>query len=281
MDSDDHICPACGKYFQTIKGVNSHLSTARKCEWYRKGKRREMFEDAPEVILDGEAWVEGQGYMEVDEEGHEIYAEGQGQGGSVGQDNAMDRDIEYDIRTLLEYEEVYELIEIPNPVAVGEPGPGPSTAAKSSTGISSRSTSISIDNMTDTDERIVIEHSTAGKVIRMGKNLHDKWRLSFGKDKEGDAIMEGSSSQADGGNPFAPFSSELDWRVAAWAVKDGIGHKSFDRLLAIPGASPIRISTKLPTNISLGQGEPGSHIRQYTWPPPNCGRTAPTCQAVA
>ncbi|KAJ3776370.1 hypothetical protein FB446DRAFT_762900 [Lentinula raphanica] len=34
---------------------------------------------------------------------------------------------------------------------------------------------------------------------------------------------------------FAPFASEMDWRIAEWVVKDGIGHKSFDRLLAIPG----------------------------------------------
>ncbi|KAF8958087.1 hypothetical protein BDZ97DRAFT_1668977 [Flammula alnicola] len=36
-------------------------------------------------------------------------------------------------------------------------------------------------------------------------------------------------------NPFAPFSSELDWRVAQWAVKDGPGHNAFNRLLEIPG----------------------------------------------
>jgi len=34
---------------------------------------------------------------------------------------------------------------------------------------------------------------------------------------------------------FAPFASELDWRVARWAVQEGIGHKSFDRLMVIPG----------------------------------------------
>ncbi|KAG1735953.1 uncharacterized protein EDB91DRAFT_1235852 [Suillus paluster] len=36
---------------------------------------------------------------------------------------------------------------------------------------------------------------------------------------------------------FAPFESELEWRVACWAIQDGIGHKSFDRLMAIPGVS--------------------------------------------
>ncbi|KAF9226844.1 hypothetical protein BS17DRAFT_794275 [Gyrodon lividus] len=41
--------------------------------------------------------------------------------------------------------------------------------------------------------------------------------------------------EGDNVNKFAPFPSELDWRVACWAVQEGIGHKLFDRLLAIPG----------------------------------------------
>ncbi|KAJ6540166.1 hypothetical protein DFH09DRAFT_1249545 [Mycena vulgaris] len=40
---------------------------------------------------------------------------------------------------------------------------------------------------------------------------------------------------ADPPNGFAPFASELDWRIAEWVIKDGPGHKAFDRLLAIPG----------------------------------------------
>ncbi|KAJ7743424.1 hypothetical protein B0H14DRAFT_2308748, partial [Mycena olivaceomarginata] len=34
---------------------------------------------------------------------------------------------------------------------------------------------------------------------------------------------------------FAPFASELDWMIAEWVIKDGPGHKAFDRLLDIPG----------------------------------------------
>ncbi|KAG0702907.1 hypothetical protein DFH29DRAFT_982183 [Suillus ampliporus] len=36
-------------------------------------------------------------------------------------------------------------------------------------------------------------------------------------------------------NKYAPFASEIDWRVAQWAVVDGVGHNSLDHLLAIPG----------------------------------------------
>ncbi|KAF8168381.1 hypothetical protein B0H34DRAFT_646341 [Crassisporium funariophilum] len=50
------------------------------------------------------------------------------------------------------------------------------------------------------------------------------------KNGDGDISMEGE-------NPFFPFLSELDWKVAQWAVKDGPGHSAFNRLLEIPGVS--------------------------------------------
>jgi hypothetical protein len=229
-----------------------------------------LFEDALETIVDGEAWVEGQGYMDVDEEGHEHYNKD-----AITQDHddaASNLDKEYDFGPLLEYDEVYELIEIQNrdPIAIGEAGPGPSSAATSvsaSTSTKLRSTSISIDSGIESDERIVVEHPTAGTAIKMGKSLHDKWKALFAKDIpghkdiDGDTIMEGSSSQGQGSNLFAPFASELDWRVAAWAIKDGIRHKSFDRQLEIPGVSHIRISNNLLTNRSSGQGETRTLLR--------------------
>jgi hypothetical protein len=56
-----------------------------------------------------------------------------------------------------------------------------------------------------------------------------------GVDEDGDVEM----GEEDNVNKFAPFASELDWRVARWAVQEGIGHKSFDRLLAIPGVGDL------------------------------------------
>ena len=35
---DDNVCPACLKSFGTVKGCNRHMSTAKGCSWYRKGK---------------------------------------------------------------------------------------------------------------------------------------------------------------------------------------------------------------------------------------------------
>jgi len=37
---------------------------------------------------------------------------------------------------------------------------------------------------------------------------------------------------------FAPFASELDWRMASWAVQEGIGQKTLDWLLSILGVGP-------------------------------------------
>ena len=69
----------------------------------------------------------------------------------------------------------------------------------------------------------------------MDPTLHKKWRAMYGReDADGDTAM-GEAALPE--QEFAPFASELDWRVARWAVQEGIGHKSLDRLLSIPGVS--------------------------------------------
>ncbi|EGO04582.1 hypothetical protein SERLA73DRAFT_68274 [Serpula lacrymans var. lacrymans S7.3] len=89
----------------------------------------------------------------------------------------------------------------------------------------------------DDKERIEVPHPTAGKVIRMDKTVYERWKREFGAENM-DGDMDMDSDKSDGsGNIFAPFASELDWRVACWAVQDGIGHKLFDRLMAIPGVA--------------------------------------------
>ncbi|KAF8225003.1 hypothetical protein L208DRAFT_1308146 [Tricholoma matsutake] len=94
---------------------------------------------------------------------------------------------------------------------IGQPGPGPSSQANQ------RATNQSRCLDEDDDEG-------AGKVIQMDECLCDHWRQLFREQDNKD-------------NLYAPFASEMDWRVAQWMVKDGIGHKSFDRFLAIPGVT--------------------------------------------
>ena len=90
------------------------------------------------------------------------------------------------------------------------------------------------------DDRETELHSTAGKVIRIDQTIHEKWRQQFGLSGEEDEMRtEGTSDedQHEADHLFYPFASKLDWEVACWAVQEGIGHKAFDRLLAIPGVS--------------------------------------------
>jgi len=108
-------------------------------------------------------------------------------------------------------------------VSIGEDGPGPSTTSHRQ-----RPMERVLDK--DDDSWVKEEYTAngAGKCIHMDTNLHDRWKQHFSCS----SATEVSSNQD---NPYAPFASELDWRIACWVVKDGIGHKSFDRFLSIPG----------------------------------------------
>jgi hypothetical protein len=35
-------CPACSKFFTTLRGRDSHLLQAKSCKWYNWGKLREI-----------------------------------------------------------------------------------------------------------------------------------------------------------------------------------------------------------------------------------------------
>ncbi|KIM60379.1 hypothetical protein SCLCIDRAFT_97257, partial [Scleroderma citrinum Foug A] len=52
--------------------------------------------------------------------------------------------------------------------------------------------------------------------------LHERWTRDFGGKGESDGR-------------FAPFNLEMDWRLAEWAIKSGVGHKQLDCLLRMPG----------------------------------------------
>lgn len=85
------------------------------------------------------------------------------------------------------------------------------------------------------------EHPTAGTVIRMADHLHKRWANLFGTSTPGlDSEMDGSGRpNLDNVNIYHPFASKLDWEIARWMVKDGVGHSSFNRLLNIEGVSTL------------------------------------------
>ncbi|KDQ52859.1 hypothetical protein JAAARDRAFT_699996 [Jaapia argillacea MUCL 33604] len=94
------------------------------------------------------------------------------------------------------------------------------------------------------DTRVSVDHLSAGRVIRVDRGLDEKWRRRF-RDEilggDGDFEM-GDAVDGGGDNPFHPFVSEMDWRVAQWALKESPGHGTFDRLLAIPGLSQTKFN---------------------------------------
>ena len=68
-------------------------------------------------------------------------------------------------------------------------------------------------------------YPSAARILRTDETLHDRWKEIFGG--------EGSDEK------LAPFSLEMDWRIAEWAVKSRTGHKQLDRFLRIPGVSVL------------------------------------------
>jgi hypothetical protein len=200
---DPMVCPACHKRLKTMQGLTAHLRTAKSCQWYKKGKLRSL-------MLPGE----------YDRE-----------------DEVQMRDVEEELPAELE-----ELMDAAEPAQVMEDFHDRLFDLVPMQGEQEHGHSPSPWNNIngaddDVDLRVEVPHPTAGRVIRIDESVHQRWRREFpGVDEEGDVpmedVVEGSSS---GVNRFAPFASELDWRVACWVVQDGIGHKSFDRLMAIPG----------------------------------------------
>jgi hypothetical protein len=207
---EDDTCPACYKVFSTTKGRNCHLLTALSCKWYGRGK---IAEGRSRVVF-------GEG---TDMHVEDIPGNNQEEINSAAHPNPPDIQIDEDL-----FHFIPDLPDLPNEtgVEIGDAGPGPQTSAF-------RQTHRVLDDEDDT--RVTEEHQGAGWKIRMGKTLFDSWQEKFSGtvDQDGDVEME------EGGNKYAPFASEMDWRIARWAVKDGIGHNSFNRLLEIPGVSSL------------------------------------------
>ncbi|EGO18842.1 hypothetical protein SERLADRAFT_443811 [Serpula lacrymans var. lacrymans S7.9] len=194
-----YMCPAeCGRSFATAHAVNTHLGSAKKCLWYRKGKLQSLAIPQPQEDNGEEA------------SGLDMLID----------DEHMEETIGEVIQEL--QEDLFSFIPIAhsNIIDDGENTAGPSL----------HQNSIVLDD--NEDERIEVEHPTAGKVISMDKTLHQRWRREFiAAGGDGKDVEMGEASDPK----FFLFASEMDWRVACWAIQDGIGHQSFNWLLSIPG----------------------------------------------
>jgi len=222
----DRTCPACGRNFKTPQGVLGHLGQSKGCSWYKKGKLRDLGEEGtfehartPDVIV------------------------GEEQEADVDQNSEAGS--EWDPEEAMQQldEELYDLIDLQAPS-----DPAPSRSEDAPQAVAAGPSRHRLDD--EEDNLVEVEHPTAGQVIRMSESLHTRWRRYFlgdgaprdSVDVQGDVIM-GDGERRENlspANEFAPFASQMDWRIAKWAITEGIGHKSMDRLLAIPGVSILK-----------------------------------------
>jgi hypothetical protein len=192
------------------------MGQAKGCLWYRKGKLRDLgnpgtFE--PAVIPNTMVWEE--------------------QDVEVGQPEEERDECEPDEVSDTWHQGLFDLIPVqplPNPVPSRDDHEVGSEALIA--GPSNR--------VQDVEEGrwVVVEHRTAGAIVREGEmEIQCWWRyiLRLGQptlDGDGDVeMLDGAPDR------FSPFTSEIEWRVSQWAIQDGIGQRSLDRLLSIPGVS--------------------------------------------
>lgn len=131
-------------------------------------------------------------------------------------------------------------------VAIGQPGPGPTTLRARLGRMIGAQARIFDDEGNEIEEQpgdLVEEHPTAGVVIAMSSQLYETWEALFGATQLPENVQMDGSGQPDlEGRLYHPFASKLDWEVAQWMVSEGIGHGSFNRLLQI---EEVRLQTLL------------------------------------
>ena len=218
-----------------MKGLNSHLKTALQCRHWGKGKRREISDSlssqtpALSDLCEGPQPSDMEMDLDLDWDPN-------------SQDN---QDIIQEVLDIWDEEEgrPYHFVEeyVDVEVEIGEAGPGPSTTHQRQ--------HADPRVLDEEDNQLITDwNEKAGTVIRMDQRLHDRWKKLFLHKDDSDNNISTTSNQDMELNPYAPFASELDWRIAKWVVKDQIGHKSFDRFLAIPGVCPFILRCGITTD---------------------------------
>ncbi|KAG1742090.1 hypothetical protein EDD22DRAFT_851632 [Suillus occidentalis] len=164
--------------FKTSKSLLSHMGQAKRCQWYCKGKFRDLGN------LD--ALVEDQEDMNMDE----------GDGG-VDEWNPQDAQKVWN-------EELFDLIPMQPPTDCAPTRSESPEVEKPIQGSSRRVLNV------DEDHRMVVEHPTASTIMREGETFIESWcrhilgdQLQF--NGNGDVDMEGVTPQK-----YSPFASEVE-----------------------------------------------------------------------
>ena len=255
--------PMCTLTFPTYGIMRSHLKQAASCKWWpshaKEAAAKLAQPPAPTVVAGsihdmtasfwdvGESYVVERGEDEDDDDEEDEDEEADEESGTGLEEGDEDSARYVDVgpspellRELMEMNDPEDFYDIVHPnVDIGEDGPGPSTLrARLNRMLSARRRYLDDGEEDSEDEgRVVDEHPKGGTVIRMARTLHERWAALFGTSHippTSDTKMDGSG-QADltDYNIYHPFASKLDWEIAQWMVKDGIGHSSFNRLLGI------------------------------------------------
>ena len=198
----------------------SHLSTAKSCKWYRKGKNKVIIaQEIPEPV-EVEALLDRDSMnMEVDEA---------------------------DFQDIIQNGNLFQFV-LPTEWAEIDVEVANEQASSSAPASAPRYNTIrppALDD--DEDPRVYEEDASAGMVIAMAPTIVNTWKAYFGDPDGGSVRMDVDGE--DGGDqtnvkdpdaPWRPFASELDWKVAMWAVREYVGQNSLNRFLSIPGVSRI------------------------------------------
>ena len=238
----------CGRYFQRLQSMNYHLLYARSCKYYMLGKFR--------------AWAEEDEDEDEESDHHqqpEDHPDNHSDDDDEGDYNPMDDpDLHFTLSELdLDRDDSFLLPRYPDrSTTEGVAGPGPQTAAHR---LRQTAASYHVLDDNDGDDREITITKDAGKVRRKVSPP----TLQFeSKDANGDATMQEPNEEPPSRSPFFPFTSELDWKVAQWAIKEDPGQNALDRLLSVPGVRRFEFCTvsksRLNINPSLG--------RRKSWP---------------
>lgn len=211
-----HQCPVCQRSFDSSRGLSVHRDKVKACSWYAQDPAvfGAFLDEKGEIVLEDAA------ALPIDLE-HTSPAPV-----AAEDDNTLDDD-DY-IPALFA-----ELATQPQPATTFRPTTGMSCPLSRMLGAQARS-------LDDVDTPlVVVEHKEAAHIVRTDNSLKTQWRRIFESNTSiRDIVMEGTTDLNIGNLPseaYAPFTSELDWRIAQWGVKEEVGQNALNRLLEIPG----------------------------------------------